>query len=164
MKHCTWILVACALVALAACVFRSNLPPSATGSHAQDMAAIERLHRQDVAATLSGDPKALAELWTDDAVRLQQGQEADVGKQAIRAADERGKAVAPEFRIVSFVPEIKDITITDGWAFEWGYFTGSSKDKIDGEEKRFRAKLLRVLKKQSDGSWRFARVMWNTSE
>lgn len=47
--------------------------------HAQDMAAIEQLHTQDVAATLAGDLAALSELWTDDVVRLQQGEEAEVG-------------------------------------------------------------------------------------
>jgi uncharacterized protein (TIGR02246 family) len=165
MTHRSVTLVGCALVALMAGAFgRTGLWASTADAHAQDMAGIEKLHSQDVAATLSGDPAVLAELWTDDAVRLQQGEAADIGKQAIRAADERRKAAHPGARVVSYVPEIKDVTVTDGWAFEWGYFTGSYKEEASGEEKRFRAKLLRVLKKQSDGSWRFARVMWNTSE
>lgn len=33
-----------------------------------------------------------------------------------------------------------------------------------GEEKRIRAKLVRILKKQPDGSWKGALGMWNTSE
>jgi uncharacterized protein (TIGR02246 family) len=131
---------------------------------ARDMAAIEQLHRQDVAATLSGDPSALAELWTDDAVRLEQGEAVNIGARAIRAADERSRAAHPNAKIVKYVPEIEDVTIADGWAFEWGHFTGSYKEAAAGEEKPFRARLLRVLKKQKDGSWRFARVMWNTSE
>ena len=95
-------------------------------THAQEMAGIEKLHREDVAATLSGDLAALGELWTDDIVRLQQGQEAEVGKRAILAAEERRRAANPGFRVVSYVPEIKDVTITDnGWAFEWCYFTAS---------------------------------------
>jgi uncharacterized protein (TIGR02246 family) len=134
-------------------------------AHAQDMAAIERLHSQDVAATLSGDLAALGELWTDDIVRLQQGQEAEVGKQAILAAEERRRAAIPGFRVVSYVPEIKDVTITaDGWAFEWGYFTASFVASPGGEETRMRAKVLRVLKKQADGRWKAAVGMWNTSE
>ena len=35
-------------------------------------AAIEKLHQQDIAATLSRDPVALTDLWTDDAIRLAQ--------------------------------------------------------------------------------------------
>jgi len=104
------------------------------------------------------------ELWTDDIVRLQQGQEAEVGKQAILAAEERRRAAHPGFRVVSYVPEIKDVTVTDGRAFEWGYFTASFVESPGGEEKRIRAKVLRVLKKQADGSWKGALGMWNTSE
>ena len=104
------------------------------------------------------------ELWTDDIVRLQPGQEAEVGKQAILAANARHRAAQPGFRVLSYVPEIKDVTITDGWAFEWGNFTGSFVESPGGEEKRLRGKLLRVLKKQADGSWKGAVGMWNASE
>ena len=38
-----------------------------------DLAAIEKLHQQDIAATLSRDPVALTDLWTDDAIRLGPG-------------------------------------------------------------------------------------------
>jgi ketosteroid isomerase-like protein len=129
------------------------------------MAGIEKLHRQETAATLSGDLAALAELWTDDIVRLQQDQEAEIGKHALVAADERRSAVHAAPRVLSYVPEIKDVTVTDdGWAFEWGYFTASYVDAAGGDEKRIRGKLLRVLKKQADGTWKAARGMWNTSE
>ena len=158
-------LVACALVTLTACVFEGACVSAKTDdAHAQDMAGIEKLHSQDVAATLSGDLAALSELWTDDLVRLQQGQEAEVGKQAILAAEERYRAAHPGFRVVSYVPKIKDVTVTNGWAFEWGYFSASYVESAGGEEKRIRAKVLRVLKKQADGSWKAARGMWNTSE
>jgi ketosteroid isomerase-like protein len=51
------------------------------------MAGIEKLHSQDVAAALSQDLAALSELWTDDVVILQQGKEAEVGKQTIIAPE-----------------------------------------------------------------------------
>jgi len=114
-------LVACALAASTASIFeRAGMSDETADAHAQDMAGIEKLHSQDVAATLSQDLAALSKLWTDDIVRLQPGQEAEVGKQAILAAEERHKAAHPGFRVVSYVPEIKNVTITDdGWAFEW---------------------------------------------
>jgi ketosteroid isomerase-like protein len=157
-------LVACASVVLTACVFEGACSSGKTvDAHAQDMAGIEKLHSLDVAATLSGDVAALSEGWTEDVVILQQGQEAEVGKQAILAARERRRAANPGVRVVSYVPEIKDVTITDdGWAFEWGYFTASYVDAAGGDEKRIRGKLLRVLKKQGDGSWKGARAMITT--
>jgi ketosteroid isomerase-like protein len=129
-------------------------------AHTQDLAAIEKFHSQDIAATLSGDTAALTELWTDDAVRLQQGGGPDdIGKQAIRATNERQKAALPELRVLSYVPETKELTITDGWAFEWGYYTASYVESPGGEVKHIRGKVLGVLKKLPDGSWKCARAM-----
>jgi uncharacterized protein (TIGR02246 family) len=159
--------VLCAFVALTAHVYQgSGLSAKMDDAHAQDLAAIEKLHSQDIAATLSRDTAALTELFTDDGVRLQQGEPDDIGKQAIRATNERQKAATPELRVLSYVPETKELTVTDGWAFEWGYFTGSYVESPGGEVKRVRGKRLVVLKKQPDGSWKCARgmVVVNPSE
>ena len=159
------VVLSSASVALTAHAFHGSVLSEGTGNrHAQDMAAIEKLHAQDIAATLSGDPVALTELWTDDGVRLQQGQPVDIGKQAIRATNERLKAAHPGMRVVSYVPEISDVTITDGWAFEWGYFTASYVESAGEEETRIRARVVRILKRQADGSWKGALGMWNTSD
>ena len=61
-------------------------------------------------------------MWTDDAVRLGQGRPAEVGKQAIRESNERWSAI-PGIKVLTYVPETKDVTIWDGWAVEWGYLT-----------------------------------------
>ena len=49
--------------------------------------------------------------------------------------------------------------MTDGWAFVWGYFTGSYVESPGGPVKRVRGKRLMVLKKQPDGGWKIARAM-----
>jgi ketosteroid isomerase-like protein len=134
-----------------------------TAAYAHDLREIEKLHSLDIAATLSGDQVALSTGWTDDIVMLQQGEEPAVGRQAILAARERRSAAQPGFRVTSYVPQIKDVTITDGWAFEWGIFTASFVQAAGGEEMPLRGKLLRVLRKQADGSWNVAIGMWNTS-
>ena len=107
---------------------------------------------------------ALAGLWTDDAVRLNPGGRVDIGKKAIRDADERAHARHPGGRVVGYAPDIKDIRIKDGWAFEWGQFTFSYQETPEGEVRTARGTVLRVLQKQNDGSWKFARVMWNEGE
>ena len=122
-----------------------------------DRAAIEKLHQQDIAATLSRDPVALTDLWTDDAIRLGPGQPAEVGKQAIRESNERWTTLP--IKVLTFVPDIKDVTIRDGWAVEWGYFTGSYVDSPTGEPKQIRGARLWVLKKLPDGSWKCFRGM-----
>ena len=129
-------------------------------AHTQDLAAIEETLKQDVAATLSRDTAALTELWTDDAVRLSPPAEPDIGKEAIRATNERFKAATPELRVLSYVPENKELKVmADGWAYVWGYFTASYEESAGGEVKRVRGTRLMVLKKQPDGSWKCARAM-----
>ncbi len=155
MKVRSVAVVVGALTALAGQVVQGQA--ASAGSDA-DLAAIEKLHQQDIAATLSRDPVALTDLWTEEAVRLGQGRPAEVGKQAIRESNERWSA-RPGVKVLSYVPEIKDLTIWDGWAVEWGYFTGSYVESPGGEPKQIRGARLMVLKKLSDGSWKCVRGM-----
>ena len=127
-----------------------------------DRAAIEKLHQQDIAATLSRDPVALTDLWTDDAIRLGGGQ-AEVSKQVIRASNERWSA-RPGLKVLTFVPEIQDLTIWDGWAVEWGYFTGSYVESPGSEAKQIHGTRLSVLKKLPDDSWKCFRGMGDMSQ
>jgi ketosteroid isomerase-like protein len=123
-----------------------------------DLAAIEKLHQQDIAATLSRDPVALTDLWTDDARRLGPDPPAEIGKQAIRATNERG-ASRSSFKVLTYVPETKDLTILDGWAVDWRYFTASYVESPGAEPKQVRGTVLGVLKKLQDGSWKVFRGM-----
>ena len=132
------------------------------GGRAADLAAIEKGHQQDIAATLSRDPVALTDLWTDDAIRLGASAPAEVGKKAIRESNERQTA-NKGFKVLSYVPETKDLTLLDGgWAVEWRTFTASYVDSPGGEAKQIRGTVLIVLKKLPDGSWKCFRAMGST--
>lgn len=151
------------LVSLVAWATRVDTPVFAqtqtSDRKAQDMAGIEKFHQQDIAATLSRDPVALSDLWTDDAVRLRSGQPPELGKKAIQESNERWSAL-PGVKVLSYVPETKDLTtILDGWAVEWGYVTGSYVETPGGEVKQILGTRLMVLKKMPDGSWRCFRGM-----
>lgn len=119
----------------------------------RDLAGIEKLHRQDIAATMSRDPAALTDLWTDDAVRLRQGHPPEIGKRAIKESNERWAALEG-VKFVSYAPETKDLTILNRWAIEWGYVTGSYVVSPGGEAKQIRGARLMVLKKMPDGTWK----------
>ena len=153
--------VALVVGALAACAAQVVQKPAVSvgtdkGRDA-DRAAIEKLHQQDIAATLSQDPMALTDLWTDDAIRLVPGEPAAVGKQAIRESNKRWSTLP--VKVLTFVLEIRDLTIWDGWAVEWGYFTASYVESSGGESKPIRGARLWVLKKLPDGSWKYFRGM-----
>jgi ketosteroid isomerase-like protein len=131
---------------------------SARGQGSSDQAdrlSIERLHQQDVAATLSDKADELAKLWDNAAVRIQPGSQVEIGKAEIYANDKRWEAKPDRPRTLCYKAEIKDVQIAGDWAFEWGYI--SYKDSSSPKPRR--GKVLRVMKRQPDDSWKFARVI-----
>ncbi len=129
--------------------------------HAADLAAIEKLHQKDIEVTLSQDPKGLLEVWTEDGVRLEPGKPPVVGKQAIQADNEKGRAQVLRFKVLSYVPGFKEIQIADGWAYEWGETEAKLQMSPEGPPFSLHSKGLRVMRRQSDGSWKFAVVVGN---
>jgi uncharacterized protein (TIGR02246 family) len=154
--------VFCALAVLASHVVQGSGQSAGSDAGRQgDLAGIEKFLQQDVAATVSRDPRGLTDLFTDDAVLLSPGQPALVGKQAIR---ERYERMRPGVKVLSYVPEDKDVTILDGWAVVWGYTTGSYVESPGGEVKQHRGMRMMFLKKLPDGSWKCFRGMGAPSE
>jgi uncharacterized protein (TIGR02246 family) len=136
---------------------------SATGrlprknTHAADLAAIEKLHRADIEATLTQDPSALINLWSDDCVKLGVPGPAVVGKKAMQEVYAKLRADYPDFKVLKYAPEIQDVQVADGWAIEWVYYEATYKLSLKDSPVSMRRKDLRVLRRQSDGSWKFAR-------
>lgn len=116
--------------------------------------AIERLHQQDVAATLSGKADELAQLWDAGAVRIMPGRPPEIGKATIVANDKKWEAEGGK-GAACYVSEIQQLQVDHDRAYEWGYF--SYKEKAD--EKPIRGKVVRTMKRQPDGSWKFTLVM-----
>jgi uncharacterized protein (TIGR02246 family) len=127
-------------------------------THAADLAAIEKLHRTDVAATLTQDPIALTALWSADAVNLGFPGPPVVGIKAMREAYEKFRADYPNFKVLKYAPEIKDVQIADGWAIEMTYGESTYKMSANDNPVTVQGRAMRVLKRQSDGSWKFALV------
>jgi uncharacterized protein (TIGR02246 family) len=152
--------VVCALTALGGQVLHGPaVEADSQPDRAADLAAIEKLRQQDIAATVARDPVALTDSWTDDAIRLGVGAPPEIGKKTIRASNERQTA-NKSFKVLSYVPETKDFTFLDGgWAVEWRTYTASYVDSPGGEAKHARGTVLGVFKKLPDGSWKVFRAM-----
>jgi hypothetical protein len=89
-------------------------------THKADLAAIEKLHQDDLEFTRSQDYTRLMDIWSEDAVRFMPGSPPDVGKQAILADNEKFGAEYPGFRVLSYAAKYKNIQIEHGLACEWG--------------------------------------------
>jgi ketosteroid isomerase-like protein len=161
MKH-TRILLLLVLIVVAVTAFTRARVTAAndtrsrkSSSEQSDRSGIAQLHRQDIEATLSDKADELAKLWDEEAVRIQPGRPAEVGKTEIYANDKRWEAKPDRPKTLCYKSEIKDVRIAGNWAFEWGYI--SYRDSSN--PKSMRGKVLRVIKRQPDGSWKFARVI-----
>lgn len=117
---------------------------------------IRELEQKDIAASKKNDVDALVTLWTDDGVLLQPGIAPIVGKDAIRKLLEQQRQTA-RVETISYEENWKEVRITGAYAFEWGQI-GSTLKLPNGKDVRQSVNAIRVLAKQSDGSWRVARV------
>lgn len=156
---------AIALVSVFACVAWSGASLSRSTfdvERSQALAGIARLHQEDIQATLTQNPDQLTNLWTDDAVVMEEGEATVVGKQAIHADLLKSAARNPAQANMRnrYTPHIEDVQIVGNTAYEWGYFDAASSDS-HGHSTKLRGRLLRVLRRLPNGEWKFARVMWN---
>jgi len=135
--------------------------PQQPDTHAPDFAAIEKLHKLDIDATLTQDWKGLLDIWAEDAVRFNPPGLPAVGKQAIRAENEKAHAQYPGMKVLSYVPRYTDIRIQGDLACEWFEREGEYKLSPESPSAKWHMKGLDVLRRQSDGSWTFAVMIAN---
>jgi uncharacterized protein (TIGR02246 family) len=131
--------------------------PHRTDPHAADLAAIENLHKADVDATLTQDPSALTSLWSDDGVNLIPGAPV-VGIKALGATYAKFRTDYPNFKVLNYAPEITEVQIVGGWAIEVANTSATYRMSAKDDPVTVNSKGMRVLKRQSDGSWKFALV------
>lgn len=122
------------------------------------MTGIEELRRKDIAASLRYDPAALAELCTEDVVMLPPGGKPVRGRAAVRAGLEHSKATAPE--VVEYREDFEETLLLGDHAIEWGWISGAERPPGGGELQHSRYHVMRILKRQPDGSWRVHRSIF----
>lgn len=129
-----------------------------TDTHAADLAAIEKLHKADIRATLAQNLTAMNSLWSEDVVKLDAPGSPVVGLKALREMYEKSLADYPDFKVLKYSPLITEVQIVDGWAIEVGTVEATYTMSVKDEPVSVSDKGVRVLKRQSDGSWKYAVV------
>jgi ketosteroid isomerase-like protein len=135
--------------------------PHRTDAHAADMAAIEKLHQKDIEVTLSQDPQGLLDIWTEDAVRFNPGNPPAVGKQAIQGENQKVRAEFPGFKVLSYAAEYKNTQVENGMACEWGEHKALYRLSPETPAVSLDLKAFHMLRRQTDGSWKFAVLLGN---
>ena len=67
-----------------------------------------------------------------------------------------------DVEVLKYEQNFGELVILGDYAFEWGTVSGSSKMKSTNEEYDSSYQLMRILKKQDDGSWKIYRSIWNS--
>lgn len=128
------------------------------------LAGIKELHQKDIKASKAKDFDTLLSLWTDDGVLLEPGKTPVIGKEALKAYMDEQAKISQTYEIKKYEHKWGEIKVTGDWAFEWGFFDAEAEMKESGEIIKQRGKLLRILKKQKDGSWKCARAIGSYDE
>jgi uncharacterized protein (TIGR02246 family) len=126
------------------------------------MEAINRLHELDMQASRKWDVDTLVSLWTDDIVSIPAIGPPVIGKEANRAHLLKMKEASRDVEILDYRLDFKDVKIAGEWAFEWGTFSGTIRLVGGDGIERSTGKVMRVLKREADGSWKVARTMFST--
>jgi len=126
----------------------------------KDLEDIEDTHRRDVAATKAGDFETLKSLMDAQCMVFPPDSEPEAGQaylDRVRTASD-GIELQPE--ILELVQEWEEVRLLGDFAFEQGVIRSAVKD-AEGAVIRETQRLMRLLKRQQDGTWRVFRAMWH---
>lgn len=124
----------------------------------EDIAAIEKLAKDWSAGWDRSDTDALLSLFTGDPVLMPQGQPAVTGQDAIRALYQslfRDYTVKGEGKVV-------EVAVSGDLGYSWNSYTLTATPKAGGEQVTAKGKSIFILKRQSDNSWKIARLIDNS--
>jgi hypothetical protein len=94
-------------------------------------------------------------------VRFNPGNPPAVGKKAIQAENGKVRAEFPDFKVLSYAAEYNNTQIEDGMACEWGEHKAQYKLSPETSAVGLDLKAFHVLRRQTDGSWKFAVLVGN---
>jgi uncharacterized protein (TIGR02246 family) len=135
-------------------------PPEQAAAPPPDPAPINALRDQYAAMYNSGDVSAIGNLYTDDAVVMNNQQPAVSGKPAIQQSAE---ALVQQFAVnISISPA--DTQIAGDLAYEHGSYTISLTPKAGGAAMQNTGNYIVVLTRGADGSWKLHREIGNNNQ
>jgi uncharacterized protein (TIGR02246 family) len=150
MRKIVTSLAALLVLAVSGCAPQVNV--------AADEAAIRNLGAEVVAAENAGDLDALMAGIAGNAIWLPPNESALTGKVAIR---EWMQNWFDQFDLEE-TTATEEVEVIGDWAFVRGTYEFTATPKAGGEAQQETGKYIWILQRQADGSWKFARVIWNS--
>jgi len=119
-----------------------------------DLRAIEAINQREMQFALAGDSAMMMSQWTDDFVLLPPAGPIMRGRRAIAEAF---RGVENRVEVVEGVLDFEEVKVLGDHAYQWGTYHQSVRPRAGGETVRSSGKLMRILQRQSDGSWKIYR-------
>lgn len=134
-------------------------PDESTRADMTARRAIERLNAEWIAAVNAKDVSRLTDMVTDDVVFLPPGFPPIRGRRAVEAMY---RSFFPQFSHVEQTATIEEVEILDDWAIVWGTESLMLVPARGGPALTLQGRGMTVLRRQNDGSWKFARGINNS--
>jgi ketosteroid isomerase-like protein len=125
-----------------------------------DLEAINLLQKRVDAAIIAGDTESYVALIADDAVLMPPAAPPVIGKDAIRSWNEQ---MSRQFRFQAYNPVDDEVVVAGKWAFRRATADWILAPVAGGELIRDSGKFIIIYERQTDGSWRVARDIWNAN-
>ena len=119
---------------------------------AADVEAIKNLRAQYMVSQDAGDAEGCVSYWSEDGVLMPPNEPSVVGKEALLSWYQTAFDHVKLDNNISF----EQIEVAGDWGFVRGNYEGILTPKPEGEPIPDNGKYLEILKRQPDGSWKFA--------
>jgi ketosteroid isomerase-like protein len=145
---------------LAAFLLLMGTAPLVAQDAAADKAKLATIFEVYVQAVNSLDAELWLSNWDENGIKMDPDTAQVVGKPAIAA---KVRAKFPSFSYRHMEVRIEEIQLMGDFAFVRGFFTFRSIMKSDSSVIDFDGKFLTTCRRQSDGSWKIYRDIYNSN-
>ena len=135
----------------------SEPPPADTS--AADIQALRALVDSFDEAMNAGDYETAAQLYDEDAIRMPAEAPPQIGRAAIL---EWFRAERDQY-VVEIDNVVRDAQVFGDWGYSWGDATGTLTPRECGNPMVVDSKWMAVSRRQSDGSWKTYRDIYNSN-
>jgi len=154
---------------LVGCTNIHTLPEDITMSkQPEDIAAIKQLAEDWSAGWLSGDPETLLALLSDEPVLIMSSEDPIIGREAIRElyqyVFENYTFASDENYTRTTDVEQMEVEVDGDLGYIWSKYTNTETPKAGGETLEDHGQSVSIVRRQHDGSWKFARLIINRSQ
>jgi len=124
-----------------------------------DTAAIIDFENQYRSSQNAGDIDRFMSLWTEDGILMPPNGPPVIGKDQIRV----GTAGYLDQFTYDLDGTTAEVEVAGGWAFTRGTYTLTLTPKEEGQPVFIDGKYINILERQSDGSWKMHRSIFNSN-